>query len=49
LDLWFQGYRYLADGMAARGTKVINISEGTHVPNEVIPLGDWRHYVSKTY
>jgi hypothetical protein len=35
--------------MAARGTKVINISEGTHVPESVIPLGDWRHYVSKTY
>lgn len=45
---WFEGYRILVREMAARGVQVLNISEGTHVPEDVIPRDDWRKYDNKS-
>lgn len=41
---WFRMYREIVKGMAARGVGVLNISEDTYVPDEVIPRGNWRDY-----
>lgn len=49
LDEWFAGYKFLTDSMAARGVRVLNISENTYVPEEIIPRGDWRTYESKVF
>jgi hypothetical protein len=48
LKQWFMVYRLLAEEMYLRGVKVLNISQDTYVPNEVIPRADWRDYESKT-
>lgn len=45
---WFAIYKELVTEMNKRGVTVLNISQDTYVPNEVIPRGDWRDYVSKT-
>ena len=45
LDRWLDGYKLLADAMARRGVKVLNISEDTHVPENILTRGDWRDYV----
>lgn len=41
---WFHGYKILVDGFAAQGVQVLNISEDTYVPEEILPRGDWRNY-----
>lgn len=46
VDDWLYGYEILVRGMAAQGVKVLNISQDTYVPDEVIPHGDWRQYES---
>lgn len=41
---WFNGYKVLVDGMAARGVRVINISAETCLPEEIIPRGNWQDW-----
>lgn len=51
LGRWMDDYRYLSDAMYRRGVDIWNISEDTHVANQVLPRGDWmkwRSYESKT-
>ena len=40
---WFEGYKHFAFGMG--GVKVLNISEDTYVPDDVLPRGNWRDWV----
>jgi len=42
-DFWFDGYKYFAHSMGT--TRVINISEDTYVPADVLPRGNWRDWV----
>jgi hypothetical protein len=44
LEDWFAGYKMLVDGFAEQGVKVLNISEDTYVPEEIIPSADWKDY-----
>lgn len=39
---WVQGYKVLREGM---GVTMLNISEGTHVPESVIPRDDWWKWI----
>lgn len=48
LDDWFDGYKMLVDGFAEQGVRVLNISEDTYVPDEILPRGDWRQYVKES-
>lgn len=41
---WMNGYKALVDGMFVRGVTILNISEDTHVPADVLPRGDWRDW-----
>lgn len=41
-DFWFEGYRDCVRMM--NGVKVLNISEDTYVPADVLPRGDWRDW-----
>lgn len=41
---WMNGYKTLVDGMFVRGITILNISESTHVPADVLPRGDWRDW-----
>lgn len=41
---WYVGYETLVKGMAACGVKVLNISEQTYCPAEILPREDWRKY-----
>ncbi len=43
----YEGYRQLAAGLQARGRSLVNISEDTYVPEEIIPRGNWRDYLAK--
>lgn len=40
---WFDGYMEVQRAMGTK-VRVLNISEDTYVPEEVIPRDDWRHY-----
>lgn len=42
-DFWFDGYRDMVKAMG-RQVKVLNISEDTYVPDEILPRGDWRDW-----
>lgn len=42
---WFEGYKILVEGLAENGVKVLNISENTHVPADIIPQDDWRNWL----
>lgn len=44
LDGWFAGYKELREGMAEHGVKMWNLSEDTHVPEEIIPRGNWKDW-----
>ena len=44
-DWWFEGYRHFAHGMT--GVRVLNISEDTYVPEDVLPRDDWRRWVTR--
>ena len=44
-EQWFEGYKVLVDGMAENGVKILNISENTHVPANIIPQDDWRNWL----
>jgi hypothetical protein len=44
VEQWFDGYVELVTHMSARGIKVLNISEDTHVPENILPRGDWREW-----
>jgi hypothetical protein len=41
---WFDGYKFFANAMA--GVRVLNISEDTYVPDDVLPRADWRDWVN---
>ncbi len=41
VEHWFNGYRHWAHAMKVR---VLNISEDTYVPKEVIPRDNWRNW-----
>ncbi len=44
-DWWFKGYQHWAQTM--KGVSVLNISEDTYVPEDVLPRDDWRHWYTK--
>lgn len=41
---WMDGYREIVTELRKRGVRVLNISQDTHVPDSVLPLGDWRDW-----
>lgn len=41
---WFDGYRFFSN---IKGIRVLNISEDTYVPEDVLTRDDWRKYASK--
>lgn len=41
-DWWFDGYKYFVNAMS--GVQVLNISEDTYVPENILPRDDWRKY-----
>jgi hypothetical protein len=43
LHYWFDGYAEIIRSMGNK-IRVLNISEDTYVPEEIIPRGDWRQY-----
>lgn len=43
---WFEGYSQLSARLKAEGITLLNISEDTYVPEEILPRGDWRQHVS---
>lgn len=45
LEHWLLGYSALVHSMGA-GIRVLNISEGTYVPEDILPRADWRTYAS---
>lgn len=42
---FLMGYDVLVKGMQERKVEVINISVNTHVPNEIIPRGNWKDWL----
>jgi hypothetical protein len=40
---WFDGYQTIIRAMGNR-VRVLNISEDTYVPDDVLPRGDWREW-----
>jgi len=44
VDTWMEGYKQLSEAMRARNITMLNISENTFVPEEIITRGDWRDY-----
>ncbi len=40
---WFEGYKYFAHNMPS--VKVLNISEDTYVPEDVLPRGNWKDWI----
>lgn len=44
---WFDGYREIVENLKHNGIEVLNISENTHVSDEILPRGDWRNYESQ--
>lgn len=44
VDDWLTGYEVLTSGMKSKGVTVLNISEDTHVPESVLPRGNWREW-----
>lgn len=44
---WIRGYKVLVDGMGKAGTKVLNISADTYVPDKIIPRDDWRNWIKE--
>lgn len=47
IDTWFEGYRILTEGLKGCGVEVLNISEDTYAPDDVLPRGNWRDWTSK--
>jgi hypothetical protein len=43
----FEGYKQLADGLKARKVKLLNISEDTYVPEEIIPRDKAKNWMTK--
>jgi hypothetical protein len=43
LDHWYNGYKTVIRSMG-EGVRVLNISEDTYVPEDVIPRGDWKDW-----
>lgn len=43
-DWWFDGYRFFANAM--KGVRVLNISEDTYVPENILPRADWRQFAN---
>lgn len=46
LNKWFADYRFLVEEMRKRGVQVLNISQDTYVPQEIIPRDNWSNYES---
>jgi hypothetical protein len=47
VDYWFSGYSEVRRAMG-ESVRVLNISEDTYVPDEVLPRDDWRKWANKT-
>lgn len=45
---WQDGYKILADELKKRKVKLLNISQGTFVPDSIIPVDDWKKYTKKS-
>jgi len=43
----FDGYKQLRLNLEARGRTILNISEGTYVPEDILPRQDWRAWKNK--
>jgi hypothetical protein len=46
LKTWFNGYKLLCGELAKRNVRVLNISENTYVPGEIIPRGNWKDFTT---
>jgi hypothetical protein len=46
VDWWFEGYRTFSRAMGSTA-RVLNISEDTYVPADVLPRDDWRKWASR--
>jgi hypothetical protein len=44
---WLKVYRHLTEEMKRRGVTVLNISQDTYVPDEIIPRGDWKDWTKE--
>lgn len=44
---WIRGYGILAENLANSKVKLLNISQGTHVPAKTIPRDDWENWKEK--
>jgi len=44
VEQWFDGYKEIVSHLKERGVSVLNISEDTHVPADILPRDDWRHW-----
>ena len=42
---WLMGYEVLVNGMKSKGITVLNISEDTHVPENILPRGNWKDWL----
>lgn len=42
---WFAGYKQLVEGATKHNVQILNISQNTYVPEEIIPRADWCKYV----
>lgn len=45
VSAWFKGYKVLSDGLEKKGIKLLNISEDTYVPDEVIKTDDYKNWL----
>ena len=41
---WLKGYKEIAAKLAGMGIRVLNISQDTYVPEDVLPRGDWKDW-----
>lgn len=44
---WLEGYRQMREGIEAKGGRVLNISENTFVPEEILPRDDWHNWATR--
>lgn len=44
---WLRGYKELCDKLSTNGVQLINISQDTYVPENILPRDDWHKYVTQ--
>ena len=44
---WQDGYKILADELKKRKVKLLNISQNTHVADDIIPTENWEKFIKK--